>query len=195
VLTENLSNLNNNTDSSIREQRYLNIQNFLGLPFNKDQLWTLNFCHNPLIKFETTGIKIDGDTYKGQLRESLLAYMHLFFSNDALLKKCIPDLSFIKNHTFNGIIEGKKTGYTKDYKKISSAWCYIAKNSDIYSVDSKNKEDYLLNPSQFPKEIKEDTCLEKLNKYFHPGSVILRYASLNNSLSIKNTNEKKRIKI
>jgi hypothetical protein len=68
----------------------------------------LSYSFNPLIKFTKNSIIISGEHEKGQLRDALLIYQRFFFSQEPFMKKCIPDLKFLQEHTFDGIIQFEK---------------------------------------------------------------------------------------
>ena len=102
------------------------------------------------------------------------------------MKKCLKDLNFIKPHTFNGILQAEKYSGER-----YSQWCYIAKNSDMYSVTAKTINDYLSNPGKYPKEMKEDKSFERMNTYYPENSPLMRFININNSLEIKNIKTKK----
>ena len=157
---------------------YVPIEQLLSLFLDKNQKWTLFFCYNPLISFDKNGIIINGESEKGQLREALLAYKHFFIGEDPVLKHCIKDPSILKSHTFSGIIESEQTKHTAGGFQHKT-WCYIANNSDIYSVQAPTKEIYLDSPESFPKQEKNDTCMEKLDLYFPR---IYSYSNLKKSI-------------
>lgn len=171
----------------IKNQHYETIKNFIGLPLNENQLWLLHFSFNPLIHFEVDKIIIEGEHSKGQLRDSLLMYQHLFFSKNAFLKKYLQNLSFFNEHTFSGIIQAEKYSY----KTGHTQWCYLAENSEIHSVNAKTIDDYLINPKLYPKELKEDKSLERINNYYPKNSPLMQFLALNLKLKVKNHNVKK----
>lgn len=187
ALGEKLSLLDNNKDNVLKTIYYNHINNFIGLPLDDKQLWLLHFSFNPLIRFEKEHIVIEGEHYKGQLRDSLLIYQHFFFSENPFMKKYLPHLTFIQPHTFNGMIESEKF----NHKTGHSQWCYLVEKSEIFSVNARTIEEYMKSPYKFPKEEKEDKTLERIEKYYSTDSPIMRYLSLNVKLEPKKNITKK----
>lgn len=187
ILAKEFLELDNVNNAEIKNQHYDTIKSFIGLPLDEKQLWLLHFAFNPLIKFETDKIIIEGEHTKGQLRDALLMYQHFFFSKDAFLKKYLPHLNFLNEHTFNGIIQAEKYSYKSGYTQ----WCYLAEKSEISSVDATTINEYLANPSQYPKEIKEDRCWERINTYYPKDSPLMQFLALSLKLEVKNNYVKK----
>lgn len=187
LLAEKFFNLSNTEDNNLRLQYYKDINQFIGLPLDSKQLWVLEFSFNPLIRFEKDKIVVKGESSKGQIRDALLMYHHLFLSEEPFLKKYLPNLDFFQKHDFSGIIQcekfNHKTGHTK--------WCYIADNSTIYSVNAKTIDDYMSNPKKYPKINKEDKSEERINKYYPKDSPLMRFLALNVKLKPKDIHIKR----
>ena len=161
-----------------------------GIAFNGLQRWAIFQATCPLIEFHKDYIECNGISHKGQLRESIMAYHHFFFSKEAVLKECL-DLSFLKPHNLNGIIEG----YRKDERtnKISQ-WCYVVKDNNFTSVEVPTISLYESNPDKWEVTNKEDNFYTKcLLVYFPP---LMQYAEIKRSINeasakIDSTVEKK----
>lgn len=185
-LCDKFSLLDQIKDDDLKSEYYENVKDFIGLPLDKKQLWVLHFSFNPLISFESDKIIIKGEHKKGQLRDALLIYQHFFFSDDSFLKKYLPNLNFIKPHTFDGIIQSEKFSYASGHTQ----WCYIAEKSKIYSVNAKTIQEYLSNPKNYEKQEKIDKSDERINRYFPKNSPLMSFLSLNVKLEPKNTKQK-----
>jgi len=187
VLCKNFLKAYGLKDKSRASKYYENIKNFIGLPLDESQMWVLSYSFNPLIKFTKNSIIINGEHEKGQLRDALLIYQYFFFAKEPFMKKCIPDLKFLQEHTFDGIIQAEKF----HYKTGHTQWCYIAEKSEISSVNAKTIEEYLENPKKYPKDEKIDKSWERINKYYPENSPLMRYINLNIKLETKNDKTKK----
>lgn len=187
ALAEKFSLLDSTKDDDLKSQYYNNIKDFIGLPLDDKQLWVLHFSFNPLISFEKDKIIIHGEHEKGQLRDALLIYQHFFFSEEPFMTKYLPYLTFMKEHTFDGIIQSEKFSY----KTGHTQWCYIAEKSEITSVNAKTIDEYLANPKQFPKEEKEDKSHDRIERYYPKNSPLMRFLALNVKLEPKNIHIKK----
>lgn len=187
LLSEKFFNISNTEDSELKLQYYKDINEFIGLPLDSKQLWVLEFSFNPLIKFEKDKIIVKGEHTKGQIRDCLLMYHHLFLSTEPFLKKYLPNLEFFQEHNFSGIIQcekfSHKTGHTQ--------WCYIAEQSVIYSVNAKTIHEYSTNPKKYPKIDKEDKSEERINRYYPKDSPLMRFLALNVKLKPKDIHIKR----
>ena len=163
------------------------LDSFLGFDLNDGQRWTIcQWTYCPFIKWTKEGMLLEGNHKKGQLRPAILGYLHLFLGEDPFIKKVLLDkLSFLKEHSFNGIIDSYK-----DEKQ----WLYIIKNNIISAVNNCSVEQYNNNPYIHPHISKEDNCIDKLNQYF---SHLYFYADVNQNLHSKEieNNIIKRVKI
>lgn len=141
----------------------LQINEAIGIDLTKDQLWTIMFAYNPLISFTNDRILIKGWHKKGQLREALLSYEHLFIGDNPIFTNFLyQDLNFIKKHTFTGIVQAAK--YSD--KAHNKEWCYLFEQDYVASIDCESKEKYLKNPTIYELDIKKDSFIDKLTKYF-----------------------------
>lgn len=187
LLSEKFLKISNTEDNILKVQYYNDINQFIGLPLDSKQLWVLEFSFNPLIKFEKDKIIIKGEHSKGQLRDSLLMYHHLFLSEEPFLKKYLPNIEFLTEHSFSGIIQceknSQKTGHTQ--------WCYIAEKSIIYAVNAKTKNEYINNKHKYPKQDKDDKSEERINRYYPKDSPLMRFVALNVKLKPKKIHTKK----
>lgn len=187
ILAQQFLELDSVTDNDMKNKYYDSIKNFIGLPLDDKQLWVLHFSFNPLIRFEHDKIIIKGEHSKGQLRDALLIYQHFFFSEEPFLKKYLPNLKFLNEHTFDGIIQSEKysnkTGHTQ--------WCYLAEKSKIFSVNAKTSDEYLSNPGKYLKSVKEDKSDDRINRYYPKNSPLMQFLALNSKLEVKNHNIKK----
>lgn len=162
----------------VGEESYYRIDQFLGLELNKNQRWTIGtWCYSPHISWTQEGMIVEGSYEKGRFRDALLAYQYFFFGDEPVLKNAKYDwLHFIQSHQLNGVIDSYKDEYkVKSGNHIHSHWLYVVENSDVTSVKNCSLENFLANPSLYPKEGKEDTCWDKLNRYFPP---LYRYAKI-----------------
>lgn len=178
---------------SEKEKISKKFNSYTGIDFDEKQRGTIFFGMNPMIHFHHDCIELKGQSKKGNLREALMAYHHFFLGEDAVLKECL-DLSFMKTHNLNGIIES----YKDDYKTGESKWCYVVKNNEFSSVDVETIKEYEENPKKWDVTVKEDTFYDKLALYFPP---LMSFAALKksirekNELSSKVNNPNKRLKI
>lgn len=187
ALAEKFSLLDGTKDDALKSKYYENIKDFIGLPLDDKQLWVLHFSFNPLIRFEKNKIIINGEHNKGQLRDALLIYQHFFFSESPFMKKYLPHLNFMNEHKFDGIIQSEKFSY----KTGHTQWCYIAKNSEIFSVNAKTIDEYVANPDKFQKQEKEDKSQERIERYYPSHSPLMQFLALNVKLEPKNIHTKK----
>lgn len=187
LLAKEFLKLDDIQDNDMKNQHYDNIKSFIGLPLDDKQLWVLEFSFNPLISFTNDKIIINGEHSKGQLRDALLIYQHFFFSEDAFLKKYLPNLNFFNEHKFSGIIESEKYSYKTGHSK----WCYLVENSEISSVNAHTIEEYWDNPTKYPKDLKEDKSWERINNYYPKNSPLMQFLALNIKLQVKNHHVKK----
>jgi hypothetical protein len=166
-----------------KDKYYQKISDFVGFDMNSKQMWLIEFSFNPAIHFEKNKIVIQGNVHKGQIIDALMLYHHFFFSEDAFMlkyKKGLKDI--MKPHMMTeGFIEATKNSVTKGI----SHWCYIVKNSDVFSVSAHNIQEYNLHPSKYRKEEKQDKTIPRMNQYFPKNLPQLQKAELDTLLDKK----------
>lgn len=148
------------------------LDDFIQLPLEKNQRWTIcTWAYSPMIHWSNRGMEIFGEHTKGQFREAVLAYLHLLIGENPVIRNaCYKNLSFLKEHTLNGVIQSQKEEHGH-----KNSWLYVVENNEIFSVEHCSITEYLNNPTGYHKQSKEDTCMDKLNRYFPP---LYRYAQV-----------------
>lgn len=173
-------NILNETYSKIKTKQpdaVQKIEKFLNFSFTKEQLWTIcEWTYSPMITWNQEGMVIEGEHQKGQLRPAILGYLHFFLGKEPILKNCFYEqLSFLREHTLNGIIDCDKITSDNLYnsslgyittEKSNKQWLYVVENNAVSSVNQCSIDQYLLNPSLYNKITQEDNCIDKINKYF-----------------------------
>jgi hypothetical protein len=173
-----------NTPAKKNNPYFAKIDEFLELPLTEAQRWTIcSWAYSPMIKWNIDGMIVQGTHQKGQFRESVLAYIHLLLGEEPVIKNAVyQKLSFLHEHKFNGIVDSSK--YTENGIKD---WLYIVQDNIISSVEGCTIEEYIANPTLYKKQFKEDTCMDKLNRYFPP---LYRYGQVVKSVMSQITPEK-----
>lgn len=145
-----------------KKDRALNIgTELLNLSFTSKSFWILSYAFYPNLKFTKNSIIFSGESPKGNLREAVLMYHHLFLSNKPFFVNSVN--SFFTPHTINGEVFGLKNNVSFKYTVIDS--CFFSNSLE-----------------------KEDKIPTYLNKYF---DYLIPYLNLQKTLIQKDSFIKK----